>query len=194
MNSKYFMCCLFCAAISFALSFSFIQFDSNASSKLPIESQTTNPVADYRSWLRVNKNPVRMPESISAQCAPDSVARQKNEGPHSDKFIVVYVNKSGQKGMMEELHPRFPQGSVIVKEKLSAEDSASPELLTAMRKREAGFNPAGNDWEFMVLSGDAKTIQEQGKLENCLTCHRARRGNDFVFRNYLSGEALMKLK
>jgi hypothetical protein len=194
MNGKFFMRCLFCAAIGFALHLNFNPFHSNASSKLIRENHTTNPFADYRTWSRVNKKPIRMPANLSALCAPASAARQKNDSPHNDKFIVVYVNRLGQKGMMEEKHPRFSQGTVIVKEKLSSESSTSPELLTAMIKREKGFHPAANDWEFFVVSGDAKTIQEQGKLENCITCHRARRGDDFVFRNYLPSDALMKLK
>lgn len=72
--------------------------------------------------------------------------------------------------------------------------STTPELLMAMVKREKGFNAPSNDWEFLVLSGDAKNIQAQGKLDNCIACHTAKRSNDFVFRNYLSKDDLMKLK
>jgi hypothetical protein len=194
VNGKFFRHCLFCAAIGLASNLNLNQFHSKASSKLTPERQPTNQFTDYRNWLRANKKPVRMQASISAMCAPAAAARQKNDGPHNDKFIVVYVNRPGQKGMMEELHPRFPEGSVIVKEKLTSAGSTSPELLTAMLKREKGFNPAGNDWEFFVLSGDAKTIREQGKLENCLACHTAKRNDDFVFRNYLPSDVPMKWK
>ncbi len=193
MNGKFPLSCFLFAVIGFALNVNSNFFDSNASSKLTIERQSTKKFAEYRNWLRVNKKPLMMAAGTSALCAPASAAQPKIDSPHNDKFIVVYVNKLGRKGMMEQMHPRFPQGSVIVKEKLTTQDSTSPELLTAMVKREKGFNPASNDWEFFVLSGNAKTIQTQGKLENCITCHTARRSDDFVFRYYLPGVTKYRL-
>jgi hypothetical protein len=126
-------------------------------------------------------------------CAPASAVRTTN-GPHADKFITVYVNDAGKQALLKEANPQFPQGAIIVKEKVDNPLSTAPELLTAMMKREKGFNPPSNDWEFMVLSGDAKTIIERGKLENCITCHTAKRAQDFVFRNYLNQTDWGKLK
>ena len=88
--------------------------------------------------------------------------------------------------MMGEKEAKFPTGSMIVKEKLATANSPAPELITAMVKRDPGFYPEGGDWEFLVLTGDAKTIQEQGRLPSCTSCHAAMRVTDFVFRNYLT--------
>jgi hypothetical protein len=193
-NSKLLMSCLLGVAIGFIWNLNSNSFYSNAYSDLIVENQTTTQFADYKKWLQVNKKPLMMQSNISLLCAPASAAQQKDNSPHKDKFLVVYVNQTAQKAMMEEMHPKFLQGSVIIKEKLTSENNPSPELLTAMIKREKGFNPAANDWEFFVLGGDAKSIQAQGKLDNCLACHAARRNDDFVFRNYLPKDVLMKLK
>lgn len=142
-------------------------------------------IAGYKGWTRVNPKPVKLDAQIAVMCAPASAART-TDGPHSNKFITVFVNDKGKQALLKEASPQFPQGAIIVKEKLASETADVPELLTAMVKREPGFNPSSNDWEFMVLGGDAKTVIERGKLENCITCHTAKRAQDFVFRNYLS--------
>jgi hypothetical protein len=78
----------------------------------------------------------------------------------------------------------YPEGAVIVREKLETE-AASPELLTAMIKRKKGFNPAANDWEFLVTSGDATKITQREKTGSCQSCHQSVSAKDFVFDSYL---------
>jgi hypothetical protein len=192
MNSKLLSGYLLFAVLGFSSDSISNSLTSNISAELPKQDQITKESWSYKNWTRVNAKPVKMESSIAAMCAPALPTRKSS--PHDDKFIVVYVNEIGRNIMLTEKNPQFPQGSAIVKEKLAAANSTSPELLTAMIKREKGFNPAGNDWEFFVLSGDAKSIQAQGKLDNCLACHTAKRSNDFIFRNYLSEDVLMKLK
>ena len=73
---------------------------------------------------------------------------------------------------------------MIVREKLETE-AGSPELLTAMIKRKKGFNPAANDWEFLVVSGDATKITKREKTGACQSCHQSVSAKDFVFDSYL---------
>ena len=61
---------------------------------------------------------------------------------------------------------------------------------TVMRKREAGYNPAVGDWEF--LGGDGKQLQASGRLENCQACHVAKKDSDFVFRAHVKLEQLTR--
>jgi hypothetical protein len=192
IHSKLFFSYLLCAAIGLSSGSNSRSLTASASGELPDPEQTGKDFGDYKNWTRVNAKPLKMEANISIQCAAPLPAR--NNSPHQDKFIVVYVNDLGQSALLTQQNPQFPQGSAIVKEKLALENQQQPELLTAMVKREKGFNPGGNDWEFFVLSGDAKSVQAQGKLDNCLACHTANRGNDFVFRNYLPKDVMMKLK
>ena len=71
-----------------------------------------------------------------------------------------------------------------MREKLETE-LEPPELLTAMIKRKKGFNPAANDWEFLVISGDASKIKKREKTGECQSCHASVSEKDFVFDNYL---------
>src|SRR5688500_18605405 len=77
-------------------------------------------VDGYKQWTRVNPVPALMHSQAATLCAPATarLGRTEQGNPHRDKFITVYVNESGRRAMMEERLPRFPQGSVIVKEKL----------------------------------------------------------------------------
>jgi hypothetical protein len=198
MNGEFFKKSLLLVAIILAVRLNKNIFQAkaaleNAAAPASKEIQRTKEIAGYKRWTRVNAKPIKMEASLAVLCAP-ALPQPKNDSPHKDKFIVVFVNEIGRKAMQTQTYPQFPQGAIIVKEKLLAPDSLTPELLTAMVKRQKGFNPASNDWEFVVFSGDAKTVQAQGKLENCIACHTAKRGSDFVFRNYLSNEDLMKLK
>lgn len=146
----------------------------------------------YKKWTLVNP----VPELMAPQAAQDCVLilGRKEGSPHLNKYISVYVNDTGRAAMMTQLTPRFPAGSMIVKEKLSDRSSSTPELLTAMVKREPGYNPESGDWEFVVLSGKADAITGRGKLTNCQACHLAYQRSDFVTRTYLPPAVREKLK
>lgn len=62
------------------------------------------------------------------------------------------------------------------------EDFGPPQILVVMLKREKGFNPKANDWEFLTVSGDGKRIEKRRKEGACLACHKSKAKNDFVFR------------
>ena len=92
--------------------------------------------------------------------------------------------------MLRQTKPDFPVGSMIVKEKLLRKDAGAPELLTAMIKREPGYNPASGDWEYVVLDGPGRSIEGRGKLANCQSCHALAKDTGYVFRSYLPKDVL----
>lgn len=149
------------------------------------ETRFVQEVRDYKNWTRVNPRPVNMDAAVAQLCAAPTGPRAASNNPHIQKFITVYVNETGRRAMMEERAPNFPQGSIIVKEKLSAPDSTEPELLTVMIKREKGFNPESGDWEYMVTNGAGTQVQARGRLSSCQACHEMNKETDFVNRNYL---------
>jgi hypothetical protein len=67
-----------------------------------------------------------------------------------------------------------------------------PELFTVMLKREAGYHPECGDWEFMVVSGDAKQVLARGKLDSCVACHKDHKQTDFVTQLYPEKKAATK--
>jgi len=81
--------------------------------------------------------------------------------------------------MLSARRPKFPAGSIIVREKLKSPGDARPELLTVMIKRARGFNPQAGDWEFLTVDGGATKIQGRQKKGSCLDCHQTQW--DYVF-------------
>lgn len=159
---------------------------------LTIPDPDLTTLAKYRKWTLVNPTPQFMDPPAAISCAIN-VGREKSS-PHVQKYVSVYVNPVGREAMMTKRSPKFPIGSMIVKEKLGSADSRSPELLTAMIKREAGYNPENGDWEYLVLDGEASKIVERGKLERCSGCHTWYKKSDFVTRTYLPEQVSRDLK
>ena len=155
-----------------------------------------NDIRDYKTWTQVHPTALRLPAPVAALCAapttPPSIESSQN--PHSQKYFIVYVNETGRVAMMSQLKPVFPEGSIIVKEKLLTQDDTSPELLTVMVKREQGFNPESGDWEYMVVNGSRTEIEGRGKLANCQSCHVTKGETDYVFRSYLPEMVREKLR
>jgi hypothetical protein len=188
----------FCLLIAIGLTVTYIATRSlarSAAQPVPRVGDQVKEIAGYRSWSKVNNEPQLMPRITATLCAPVTDTRADDpQNPHRNKYVTVYVNDIGRQAMLEQVKPRFPTGSVIVKEKLPDKASQAPELLTVIIKRGKGFNPTSGDWEYMVVDGTGTNVSAQGKLENCQSCHIARPGTDYVFRTYLPDEVLSKLK
>jgi hypothetical protein len=150
-------------------------------------------LAGYKKWTLVNPVPQLMDPQAALDCRAPIGGPTAND-PHSTKYISVYVNQIGRSAMMEQSVPNFPVGSMIVKEKLSEKNSRTPDLLTVMVKHKQGYNTAGGDWEYLVLSGDALVIQSRGKLASCQLCHSAYQHSDSVSRIYLPEDVRRQLK
>jgi cytochrome P460 len=159
------------------------------SSQPPVDPDLT-ALAKYREWSLVNPVRQTMAPTVAASCA--IYAAPVN--PHVSKFLSVFVNSVGREAMMTQKRPKFPVGSMIVKEKFANPEDKDPELLTAMIKREAGYNPDNGDWEFLVLDGAASKMVERGRLTRCSGCHSSYGHNDFVTRTYLPQSVKDELK
>lgn len=161
-------------------------------------SRQVKEIKGYKNWAKVNPVPEVMPERVATACAiklpPAAMLVNDARSPHRHKYFTVFVNDVGRQAMMGQKNPKFPEGSVIVKEKLATKDSQSPELLTVMIKQKKGFNPASGDWEYMVVNGAGEKVEGRGKLQNCQSCHLVIQQNDYIFRTYLVSEVASKLK
>lgn len=132
-----------------------------------------------------------MSEAVMMLCRPSTPKENKSissDNPHRDYFLTVYVNKLGEKAFLDSKRTDFPPGTKIVKAKLASKDAKMPELLTAMVKREFGYDPEHGDWEFLTVDGAGKKVTSRGKLKNCQSCHDSQKAEGFVFRSYISTE------
>lgn len=149
----------------------------------------TAEITGYINWTKVNKEPEIVESKIAAICARPSLDQMDADAknPHNDKFITVYVNDIGKTEMMTKKFPKFPVGTVIVKEKLTTAKSKSPELLTLMIKREKNYNPKVSDWEFLTFN-DAATettalkIRKLPNMSSGRTTNRLRFEKTFALR------------
>jgi hypothetical protein len=111
-----------------------------------------------------------------------SASSRKSDVTHTSTFGFAYVNEIARESMLSKGTTKFPIGSIMVREKLLTPTAPSPEVLVVMVKREKGFNPKANDWEFLTVNGDMKKIEKREKEGKCRTCHASEASNDFVFR------------
>jgi hypothetical protein len=177
-----------------ALTSYFLSQPSSIAAARPSPDNSVKEIAGYRSWFKVNRTPELMEARTAILCAAPAggIKTYGPANPHHDKYITVYVNEIGRPAMMEQAKPSFPEGSVIVKEKLPDKSSQTPELLTVMIKRAKGFNTESGDWEYMVTDGSGTKVEAQGKLEKCQGCHLANQQKDYIFRTYLPYDVKLK--
>lgn len=147
---------------------------------------------DTTLWTKVNNEPYRLFVQLDALCALPTTAQyeaERKHNPHKATYITVYVNKIGRESMLAREVQQFPEGSVIVKEKIGNRvEGGKPLLYTIMRKRERGYNPTVGDWEFAVVGANGTDLKARGKLEPCQSCHKDQSKSDFIFRPYLKSE------
>lgn len=64
---------------------------------------------------------------------------------------------------------RLPAGATLV-ERLYPPGSSTPSAFFVMVKRAPGFDPPGNDWEYLVVTPSGQ-IEKRGILPLCARCH-----------------------
>jgi hypothetical protein len=165
--------------------------------KTPTPKEVIPLVKGYKKWACGNPHPKFVASHLAMLCrmvTPQEKAEEKSN-PHLNKYVRVYVKgKKGEKEFLTRKKPKFPVGTVIVKEKLADPKATTPELMTVMVKREKGYDSDAGDWEYLVVSGDGTKIQRQGKLENCRSCHLKVKEYGYVFRDYIPYDILQKMK
>jgi hypothetical protein len=98
-------------------------------------------------------------------------ARFVSRGHFAGRWKVEIETNALAEPIFGRLAPssRFSVGSVLVKRHFDAESDA-PGPVFARIKRDAGFFPDVNDWEYVVTDA-ALLIEERGPLAICAGCH-----------------------
>ena len=124
---------------------------------------------------------ILMPDAvIFSGRGPAPTTENKDKKSHeSSSFAAVFMNNLAREAMVAVPRIDYPRGSIIVREKLTHADDTQAELLAVMIKRARGFNPAANDWEFLVTDGELSKIRERQKKGSCLDCHASQRAIRF---------------
>ena len=143
---------------------------------------------DYSSWQEVTSGPHKVLPEISAACAPP-IPPEPHPGAvevqGKDRYIRVFASSHTASLMREPRVESYPEGSVVAKVKL-IEGSSEPTGIAFMIKREAGYNPEGRDWEYLVFEGKPLKLSARGALSTCQGCHAEQTYTDGLYRSYLS--------
>ncbi len=138
-------------------------------------------IRGFNLWPPVTEKPVSVSSELWTLCVapPHPEWKAMNSGPHKDGAISVRVNEIGRRLFMNEPNPVFPEGTVIVKEKLLSPEDTKPDSLGIMIKRTSG-------WEFAFVDHAGRVSRGREQLANCYDCHAAMTATDGVFRSYLA--------
>ena len=121
--------------------------------------------AGFESWLKMNAEPI-VGGSPAHFGTKDILVNQERDDIASDG---------------EQKFP-YPDGSIIVKPVVRSDDDFIG--IFALMQKEAGSNPAANDWTFIEYSRRDKdaafTVLAKGKL--CESCHSAVQDTDYVYQ------------
>ena len=92
---------------------------------------------------------------------------------------MVYANPIAAAALRDHNVTVFPEGAVIVKEKLRASEDPKAEAVAVMTKRSVKDFPNSNGWEFSF-----RPTETTPTYEGCIACHRAGGRKDYVFGQY----------
>lgn len=159
---------------------------------VPTDEELLAFVKDRSTALeRVTPEPVEMPKPVVERCNIDAVLNPNPQGniitaaagnPHARAKSYVFANGPAVLPIFDPWG-KFPEGSLIVKEKLGVDDGKT-QLFTGMLKREKGYFPECGDWEFFTVGAEASKIVQRGKLAHCASCHEDFAQGDFVSKMY----------
>ena len=139
----------------------------------------------------------------------------EHSGLHWQQFVVVFINKDAdvyehnykeylryyqdydEDEDEDEIEPpqfkSYSPGTIILKENFASGEGIPNNgiSVTLMIKREAGFDSANGDWEYVQYSknGDlmvAGSSQDPVVKEVCASCHLNIADRDYVFANIFS--------
>lgn len=143
--------------------------------------------AKFYKWKRVTPKLETAAGEGAAVCSPTPGTTAGLADP--DRFFHVFADKKAVLAYARPTGTPFPEGAMVVKELFpTAKKGAESRTLLALVKRDEGYDPKHDDWEFLVLRGSKKPIiVERGKIAHCQACHEKAKAQDFVFRSYAPG-------
>jgi hypothetical protein len=138
----------------------------------------------YKTW-RAASDPFPVPYELWIQCALTSREQEakaaQQHGPHNRLQVQMFTNAVASTLFYTSSPGRFPEGSIVVKEK-SVAGAKSPSAIAAMIKGAPGSHPRSGDWEFVYVTSQGSAVA----TDACRDCHAAA-PTDFLFRSYPSG-------
>lgn len=107
---------------------------------------------------------------LAAQLAPLRPATRRSRSEHLGGDLDGEVLASPSSGYpLRGPGSAAPAGATLV-ERLYGAERPDPVAYFVMVKHAPGYDPAGSDWEYLVVTPDAQ-VEDRGKLPLCARCH-----------------------
>ena len=110
---------------------------------------------------------------------PGTTAMYQGPEPHG-AFLTTYVNDAGLKSINAK-KGKFSDGSMIAQENYSKDKKLK---FIAVMYKVKGYNPQDGNWFWAQYKPDGR-IESEGKVDECIKCHVAQKGNDYVYTSKL---------
>jgi hypothetical protein len=106
---------------------------------------------------------------------PGTDAQYKGPEPHG-AFLTTYVNQTAFDSIKAR-KGKFADGSLIVQDNF--DKNKKLKWIDVMYKVK-GYNPGSGDW-FWAQYKPGGRVADEGKINECIKCHEAQKGNDYVW-------------
>jgi Cytochrome P460 len=143
-------------------------------------------MAEYHSYQPQTEQPEPVSAYIFGLCRLPTLPEQEfADSEHGDgRYLRDWANDLAVEGIARRGTPAFEPGAIIVKEKHVAVPSNSGFELAAlgiMIKREAGFAPEHQDWDYAYWERELGVIATAEQSAYCAGCHAGAAATDSVF-------------
>ena len=99
---------------------------------------------------------------------------------HGNNWVKIYVNKLAEDTYLSAGAP-YPECAKIVKPLYSDAEGTRVDKITVMIKMVSGYDSENGDWWYALYGGSGTIVREQGRLDNCIVCHKEAAETDYLF-------------
>jgi hypothetical protein len=110
---------------------------------------------------------------------PGTTPMYQGPEPHG-AFLTTYVNDVALKSIGAK-KGKFADGAIIAQDNFSKDKKLK--FISVMYKVK-GYNATDGDWFWAQYKPDGR-IEAEGKVDECIKCHVAQKGNDYVYTSKL---------
>jgi len=124
-------------------------------------NDTAMSFEDWQQWASITAEPVR-------------------SAGHSNNWVGIYVN-----GLAEETYrlasSPYQVCAKIIKPIYTDSSGTNIRKLTIMVKMPAGYDSENADWWYGVYDASGTDMWDEGKLQDCIICHKQAAETDYLF-------------
>jgi len=99
---------------------------------------------------------------------------------HSNNWVGIYVDKLAEPIYLSTSSP-YPVCSKIVKPIYTDSSGSYIRKLTIMVKMPKGYDSENSDWWYGVYDATGMRVRRQGKLLDCIPCHKLAAETDYLY-------------